>query len=73
MIYLNLIHIFMCNRPLRSLEDNQALLKGLKEGVIQAICSDHEPRSLDDKALPFGQSKTGMASLETLLPLVLGF
>lgn len=60
------------NPVLRSSADQQALLDGLHEGIIQAICSDHEPRNSDDKAAPFAQTKTGIASLETLLPLVLG-
>ncbi|QKI88507.1 dihydroorotase [Thiomicrorhabdus xiamenensis] len=63
--------LFHVSPPLRSLKDRDALLAGVKSGVIDAIVSDHTPLHRDDKLLPFGESKPGMIGLETLLPLVL--
>lgn len=57
--------------PLRSLRDRDTLRKGLWEGVIDAVCSDHTPVDDDAKLLPFGESEAGATGLELLLPLVL--
>lgn len=57
--------------PLRTREDRDALRAALLDGTIDAVCSDHRPVSLDDKLLPFGESKPGATGLETLLSLLL--
>ncbi len=57
--------------PLRSVADRDALREGLATGVIDAICSDHQPHGLDAKLAPFSESAPGIAGLETLLPLTL--
>lgn len=55
--------------PLRSQRDRDALRQALADGVISAICSDHQPHDLDAKLGPFGETESGIASFETLLPL----
>lgn len=55
--------------PLRSEHDRQALIQGINDDTIQAICSDHQPLDEADKTAPFSSSKAGMANLEILLPL----
>jgi dihydroorotase len=57
--------------PLRSQRDRDAILAGLADGTIDAICSDHTPVGADDKLLPFGEATPGATGLEVLLPLVL--
>jgi dihydroorotase len=57
--------------PLRSIADHDALREGLASGVIDAICSDHQPHGLDAKLAPFSESAPGIAGLETLLSLTL--
>jgi dihydroorotase len=57
--------------PLRSEEDRQAVIQGLKDGTIDAIASDHAPHDQDSKRLPFAQAASGMIGLETLLPISL--
>jgi dihydroorotase len=57
--------------PLRARGDRAAIIAGLTDGTIDAICSDHAPIGPDDKDLPFGESPPGATALETLLPLVL--
>ena len=57
--------------PLRSLRDRAALRAGLKDGTIDAICSDHSPVDEDVKQLPFAEAEPGATGLELLLPLVL--
>ena len=57
--------------PLRSLTDRDGLRQGLADGVIQAVCSDHQPHGTDAKLAPFSESAPGIAGLETLLSLML--
>lgn len=57
--------------PLRSTSDRDALLAGLMDGTIDAICSDHTPVDEDAKLLPFGQADVGASGVELLLPLAL--
>lgn len=57
--------------PLRGFSDRDALRKGLLDGTIDAICSDHAPVDEDAKLLPFGQSDIGATGVELLLPLAL--
>ena len=57
--------------PLRSARDRDALREGLRDGTIDALCSDHAPVDEDSKQLPFGESEPGATGLELLLPLTL--
>lgn len=57
--------------PLRSEEDRQAVIQGIRDGTIDAIGSDHAPHDQDSKRLPFAQAASGMIGLETLLPISL--
>ena len=57
--------------PFRSLRDRDALREGVREGVIDAVCSDHTPLDEDVKQMPFGESEPGATGLELLLPLTL--
>jgi dihydroorotase len=55
--------------PLRREEDRAALRAGVKSGVIDAICSDHQPLDASAKLAPFPSTEPGMSTLETVLPL----
>ena len=57
--------------PLRTRHDRDALSKGLIEGRIDALCSDHTPVDDDYKLIPFSESEPGATGLELLLPLTL--
>ena len=57
--------------PLRSTRDKSALCQGLKDGTLDAICSDHTPVDDDAKLLPFAEAEAGATGLELLLPLTL--
>ena len=57
--------------PLRSTRDKAALCQGLKDGTLDAICSDHTPVDDDAKLLPFAEAEAGATGLELLLPLTL--
>ena len=57
--------------PLRSQRDRDALSRGLEEGVLDCVCSDHTPVDDDGKHLPFAEAEPGATGLELLLPLTL--
>jgi dihydroorotase len=52
--------------PLRTHDDQEALLEGLKDGTIDVICSDHRPESVETKDVEFEFAAYGMIGLETL-------
>ncbi|MDR1063361.1 MAG: dihydroorotase [Azoarcus sp.] len=77
-------HLHLCDRdighfnthchlvpPLRSQQDRDALARGLADGRIDALCSDHTPVDDDHKLKPFSESEPGATGLELLLPLTL--
>ncbi|MBI4005872.1 MAG: dihydroorotase [Gammaproteobacteria bacterium] len=57
--------------PLRSQYDKEGLRRGLAEGTIDAICSNHQPHDDDAKSAPFSMTEPGASTLEVLLPLTL--
>ena len=57
--------------PLRSQRDMETLRRGVAEGILSAICSDHQPHEIDAKLAPFPATQAGISALETLLPLTL--
>ncbi len=56
---------YKMNPPLRTAEDNQALLQGLKEGVFDIIATDHAPHTPFEKAQDFISAPNGITGLET--------
>ncbi len=59
------------NPPLRSAADVEAIRRGLADGTIDAIASDHAPHTHEDKEVEFDAAPPGMIGLETLLPVTL--
>ncbi|MFC7736160.1 dihydroorotase family protein [Roseomonas sp. GCM10028921] len=57
--------------PLRRDTDRLAVVEGLRDGTIDAVASDHQPRDADDKRVPFAQAEAGGAGLATLLGVTL--
>jgi dihydroorotase len=53
------------NPPLRAAEDRQALIEGVREGVIDAIATDHAPHARHEKEVPFEAAPFGVTGLET--------
>lgn len=56
---------YKVNPPLREKADNSALIKGLVDGTIDAICSGHLPQDVESKSLEFDQADFGMINLQT--------
>jgi dihydroorotase len=59
------------NPPLRTEEDVKAVKQGLREGVIDAIATDHAPHSFEEKNVEYDYAPFGVVGLETALPLVI--
>lgn len=59
------------NPPLRSAQDVEAVLKGIAEGAVECIATDHAPHAPHLKAKPLAEAPNGIIGLETALPLSL--
>jgi len=57
--------------PLRTKKDVKALIKGLKDGVIDAVVSQHTPQEIEFKQVEFQIAKNGIIAAQTVLPLLL--
>lgn len=57
------------NPPLRTEKDRQAIIRGLSDGTIDIIATDHAPHSAAEKAKPFPDAPSGIIGLETALAL----
>lgn len=62
---------FKMNPPLRTARDVAALRKGLADGTIDCIVSDHAPHALEEKDVEFTLAPFGVIGMETLLPMVI--
>ena len=57
------------NPPLRTEADRLAIIKGLQDGTIDMIATDHAPHTGEEKALPITKAPSGIIGLETALGL----
>ena len=61
---------FKMNPPLRSREDREALIEGIKDGTIDMIATDHAPHSAEEKSRGLEKSAFGIVGIETAFPLL---
>lgn len=57
------------NPPLRTEQDRQAIIRGLKDNTIDIIATDHAPHSREEKSKPITEAPSGIIGLETSLSL----
>ncbi len=62
---------FKMRPPLRTEEDRQAMVRGVRDGEIDVIVSSHDPQDSDVKRRPFAEAADGAIGLETLLAVAL--
>ncbi|MDZ7765146.1 MAG: dihydroorotase [Melioribacteraceae bacterium] len=62
---------YKMNPPLRSKDDVEAVIEGLKDGTIDCIASDHAPHSIEEKEMEFIYAPNGIIGLETELGITL--
>jgi len=61
---------FKMNPPLRSAADRDALIKGILDGTVDMIATDHAPHSAEEKTKGLKGSAFGIVGLETAFPLL---
>ena len=61
---------YKMNPPLRSAEDREALIEGIKDGTIDMIATDHAPHSAEEKSKGLDGSAFGIVGIETAFPLL---
>lgn len=61
---------FKMNPPLRDISDRDALVKGIQDGTIDMIATDHAPHSQEEKAKGLENSAFGIVGLETAFPVL---
>ncbi len=61
---------FKMNPPIRSREDQLAIIEGVIDGTIDVIATDHAPHSFEEKAKGLAKSAFGIVGIETAFPLL---
>jgi len=69
--YERLGGLVQMNPPVKTIADREALWKGLVEGRLQTIGTDHAPHLLEEKRRAYPESPSGVPSVELTLPLLL--
>src|SRR5437660_4313131 len=59
------------NPPVRSAEHRDGIWRGIEQGIIDVLGSDHAPHTLEEKAKSYPASPSGMTGVQTLVPLML--
>jgi dihydroorotase len=59
------------NPPVRGPEHRDGVWRGVNQGVIDVLGSDHAPHTLEEKAKPYPKSPSGMTGVQTLVPIML--
>jgi dihydroorotase len=62
--------LYKVNPPLRSRDDVEAVRRGLADGTIDAVATDHAPHAVEDKESEWQEAAFGMLGLETALSVV---
>ncbi|MFV0280884.1 MAG: dihydroorotase [Rhodoblastus sp.] len=59
------------NPPVRETHHRDRIWRGLMQGVVDVLGSDHAPHTLEEKARPYPESPSGMTGVQTLTPVML--
>ena len=59
------------NPPIREMRHLKGLWKGIEQGVVDIIGSDHAPHTIEEKNKPYPECPSGMPGVQTLLPIML--
>jgi dihydroorotase len=69
--YRELGTLAQMNPPIREARHRESLWQAVRDGVVDCIGSDHAPHTFEEKAKPYPTSPSGMAGVQTLLPLLM--
>ena len=70
-IYLRLKGYAQMNPPIREARHQQGLWRGIRQGVVDVIGTDHAPHTREEKEKPYPASPSGMPGVQTLVPVML--
>ena len=69
--YARLKALAQMNPPIRNRPHIDGLWRGIQQGVVDVLGSDHAPHTLEEKARPYPASPSGMPGVQTLVPVML--
>ena len=69
--YRRLGTLAQMNPPVRDARHRDGLWRGVAQGVVDCIGSDHAPHTREEKARPYPKSPSGMTGVQTLVPIML--
>lgn len=69
--YERLGTLVQANPSVKEPSDRKMLWRGLRNGAIQVIATDHAPHALNEKQLPYPESPSGVPAVDVVLPLML--
>jgi dihydroorotase len=64
-------NLMKINPSIKSRADQAALWKGLRDGTIDIVSTDHAPHTVAEKKLPYSGAPSGIPGVETMVPLLL--
>jgi dihydroorotase len=69
--YARLGTLLQMNPPVRAARHRDGIWRGIADGIVDVLGSDHAPHTLAEKQKPYPQSPSGMTGVQTLVPLML--
>ncbi|HTV71075.1 MAG TPA: dihydroorotase [Rhizobiaceae bacterium] len=69
--YARLGTLIQMNPPVRAARHRDGVWKGISQGIVDVLGSDHAPHTLEEKAKPYPASPSGMTGVQTLVPIML--
>ncbi len=69
--YVRIKALAQMNPPIRNRPHIDGLWRGIQQGVVDVLGSDHAPHTLEEKARPYPASPSGMPGVQTLVPVML--
>jgi dihydroorotase len=69
--YVRLGTLAQMNPPVRDVRHRDGLWRGVAQGIVDVLGSDHAPHTLEEKAKPYPESPSGMTGVQTLVPVML--
>nr|WP_176024182.1 dihydroorotase [Brucella pseudintermedia] len=69
--YKTLGNLIQMNPPVRDRRHRDGVWKGIDQGIVDVLGSDHAPHTLEEKQKPYPASPSGMTGVQTLVPIML--
>ena len=69
--YATLGTLLQMNPPVRDARHRDGVWKGIGQGIVDVLGSDHAPHTLEEKSKPYPASPSGMTGVQTLVPIML--